>query len=673
MNGKLHISISGNSILPMSQSGNPTFQCAVCLLFLKNTTRLRDHYRSEHPEHSPFLCGTCGQRFKYRASLKKHTCRVRPVPVMNNSYDRVPIPVVPQIANLPEVPDIHPGICVAVGNSPPTVGLAPANTPTPKVIRPKLFKSHRDFKSHISGCDTFENWLRAYEKITEFTEDPAISAGVQANMVRFIRTLVVDYPTLFQHTNDADLFNDALDFYIDDQVRAYNIQTVVQRLRYIKWYLCFQVNTNPETNLEILTELETTISSMQTASTISCTNNSLHHIYDPHRLVRFSNDIVSILRKIQLEQIDPYITRFFRVDDELTRANHNPLEFGLRHLRYFIELGLRFTNVPCRIECTKQLVMPDYVGSDFVCKLVIGPKGMSRLINQDKTGKSTLTVSVPIDPFLTNYLMFYITYCRTDPESPYVFQSSRGAKWITASRDLKQYLRDQGVNCDVICPNGRFIHGSRNIGLAVYAVLSNGNIDKIRNFATLMRHQLINVEHIYSPWMKMYQSQAAGEDMAKLRNWPSEMKDQSKSVLTLVNPPKSEVRTATTQLLQQFLDKGLSSTPEVMITTRDVGTQVDHGDLIETNPSGSTEPPSSVCLTCKQQLCVYGPVGLRRSPNFGRYFAQCSSCDNRQHPSATAYFYPLGVKPTLPSRSNKNRNADEVFNYIFQKTGKHLR
>jgi hypothetical protein len=656
----------------MSQSGYPGLQCAVCLLFLKNTTRLRDHYHSEHPDYSPFLCGTCGQRFKYRTSLKKHSCPAPKGSVLKDlvisGYDRISIPVVPQVASVLPVDDVHKGLCVTAVISPPAV-----STPDGVELRPKLFQAHRDFKSHISGCTSFEDWLREYDKVTEFTEDFSMSTGVQVNMVRFIRTLLMDYPTLFERLNDADLFGDALDFYIDDQVRAYNLQTVVQRLRYIKWYLYFQVNTNPDTNLEILTELETTISSMQTASTISSTNNSLHHIYDPHRLVRFSNDIVTLLRKIQSEQIDPYISRFFRTDDELSRASQEPLQFGLRHLRYFIELGLRFTNVPCRIECTKQLVMPDYVGSDFVCKLVISPKGMSRLINQDKTGKCTLTVPVPVDPFLTSYLMFYITYCRVKPDSPYVFQSSRGGNWITASRDLKQYLRDQGVNCDVICPNGRFIHGSRNIGLAVYTVLSNGNIDKIRNFATLMRHQLINVEHIYSPWMKMYQSQAAGQDMARLRNWPSEVKDQSQSVLALVSAPKSDVKRATDTLLRQFLDEGLASTTDLLVSTRDVGTQVDPGDLLETGPNGSLDPTPSVCPTCQQQLVVYGPVGLKRSPHFGQYFAQCSNCDSKQHPSSSACFYPLGVKPTLPSRSNKNRNADDVFSYIFQKTGKNLR
>lgn len=60
------------------------FQCEICLKRLRSSWELRDHKNSVHFKVLAFSCDTCGKKFAYKRSLKRHaatTCGVmRPFP-----------------------------------------------------------------------------------------------------------------------------------------------------------------------------------------------------------------------------------------------------------------------------------------------------------------------------------------------------------------------------------------------------------------------------------------------------------------------------------------------------------------------------------------------------------------------------------------------------------------
>lgn len=54
-------------------------QCDICLKRLRSSWELRDHKNSVHFKVLAFSCGTCGKKFAYKRSLKRHsatTCGV---------------------------------------------------------------------------------------------------------------------------------------------------------------------------------------------------------------------------------------------------------------------------------------------------------------------------------------------------------------------------------------------------------------------------------------------------------------------------------------------------------------------------------------------------------------------------------------------------------------------
>ena len=98
-------------------------------------------------------------------------------------------------------------------------------------------------------------------------------------------------------------------------------------------------------------------------------------------------------------------------------------EFGDR-LRNWLELVIRFTNIPCRIQCSRELQMPDQDNMTYVAKLVIREGQYCRLINQDKTSSTHQPLVLPLGRTISAYLYFYITHCRTTTDQhSYVFSS----------------------------------------------------------------------------------------------------------------------------------------------------------------------------------------------------------------------------------------------------------
>jgi hypothetical protein len=400
--------------------------------------------------------------------------------------------------------------------------------------------------------------------------------------------------------------------------------------------------------VELLDEIDELVTSTQSTSTIRGVSGSMLCVLDPYQLVALSDTIVQLLIREQTH-IDAFIISCY----ESTVTNETKVAFGLQ-LRVFLELALRFTNVPLRIQCTIHLKL----SGRACCILSSSPTGQyARIVCDDKVKNSHQAVRIPIDDVISRYLQFYILQCRADLQSEYVFQSVLGKKWTTASKDIKEYLTVRGVDCDILVPNGRFVHFSRNISLAVFASHTHFNVEKLRNYALLMRHSLASIEHVYSPWIRMAQAQQAADELFRMRN--HEQVEHLPSPLPVLETLRGKVQYYTNSLEQK----------KTRVTYVDVGVQT------ETYASEDlcSDTASSTCTACFSKLSLCGPIGNSKSIHFGKLYLLCKLC----HPSGSLeharYFYALGCQPAgVPTTSVKPRNLQVITEHIFSKTQKNL-
>ena len=126
--------------------------------------------------------------------------------------------------------------------------------------------------------------------------DVTIAPSVEYNIIRFISGIKKKYPELLKYSNiNTSTFFENLDIFLDDQLSTVQHSTLTQRLRYIRWYMCFIISTNVNIDLHVLDDLDNIIHEMQGVSTNRLVNNSLMDLMNPYELVKVSNDIVGML------------------------------------------------------------------------------------------------------------------------------------------------------------------------------------------------------------------------------------------------------------------------------------------------------------------------------------------------------------------------------------------
>ncbi len=666
-----------------------TLSCIYCSQKFKKKTHLRNHYNKSHSGLCPFTCEKCGLSFTHENSKKRHTIRCSSIdqgtkpketPSVTNVLERVytqqAVEAISLITSKTPMLNTQQNITTTnlVVTSTNEYYRSNKNTVEKSKKQNRKFETQSDFRKYteLTNINSFTHWCKEYRKLTTQTCDTRLSEAVEKNINNFIHNILLpEYPDFFNPTlKDAMIFADYVDVFVDSQLTKVQHTTVTQRLRYIKWYVCFLVGSDAEISMDICNELDETINEMQSTGTVMETNKSLLCIMDPYKMAKLANNIVTILNKIQIRHIDPFINKFFTLGPDKVSVK-DLVNFGNIHLKCFVELLLRFSNVPTRIQCTTKLVLDDPTDG-FVAKLVVNPNGVYRIVNMDKTGKYAQVVSIPVDVTTAGYLLFYIRYCRPNQNSNYVFQAPQGGIWTRASRDLKDFLFQYDIKCDDIAPNGRFIHSTRSIGIAVFSILCNFDISKIRNFATLMRHQLIHVEHIYSPWLKLEQSKSAAQDICKLRGFDTYEDD--KFNIVNISKPQSCVQAGFRQIYDNWLNH--YNTP-ILIRFKDMCTQTADPCLdtdikvSQSKKRNFTEIDDDIrlptCTSCNDNLVVLGPVGSSRSKYYGRFYLNCIQCDGKQ-PNVNTIFYTLGITPRYKSQSTKPRNMAAITEYINKST-----
>ena len=349
--------------------------------------------------------------------------------------------------------------------------------------------------------------------------------------------------------------------------------------------------------------------------------------------------------------------------------------FGVR-LRNWLELALRFLNVPCRIQCSRFMCLPETTALDYVCKLVRRDGQYARLINQDKSCASHQPLLLPLGHTLSAYMHVYLVYGRPPGAQPFVFCTRRGTQWTRPSRDLKTYL-EQVLHIDVhtLDPTGRFIHGSRAIMMAVMAVGVQFDQQKMHGFARLLRHSSTTNERFYSMWQQRALSNQSIEVFAHLVGLD---RDTTTPAPPYVPLSLCRVPAALASLVHQAmcLETLLPFVP--CYETRSIGTQT--GD--ETDSAQAPDEPvrasaqdldvaatAPSCTSCGQwSLVLHGPCGaMRRKRYAGRYYLACPTCHtlpDGRFDLVRCRWYPLGYRPTQPSQSNRPRNLDAITRFI---------
>ncbi len=560
-----------------------------------------------------------------------------------------------------------------------------------KFQTPADFRTLEFTSSGASHPDLYE-WRCRYEQ-ARGPADLTLSQEVATRVSNFIERVTQTTLPLPLWTNSA-AFEEKLDDYIEVEMeRGVSRATLALRLRYVQWY-SFYLLAVPAAAPGPISEgvfwvIHDAVKDMQRKVTVGLANSCLLMTTDPYPLARVHEQMAALLRKEQVEVLDPFITR--RYQGATTRSED--VRFGLV-LRCWLNAAMRTWSVPCRAQVDIGLHAPWSDEEKYVSKLVHASNlTYARVINMDKISGYTEHTRIPLCRTLSGYLFFYLAYCRAQPESDVVFQCAKGGVWHRASRDVKKYLTERGLPCDTIAPNHRFIHATRNIGLAVFAIRHHFDEQKIRGYSVLMRNTLETIQKRYCTWLKVTIARNAVKDLAAVGGPGLDVPPDPSEGMLDPNPgpllPSDRVRVCLSKDMENHRGGLFFRKWEApFYATRSVGTQT--GDLSHTNelavtpPGGVSEaaPASEMvvvtqgdalrrCSKCTGFLQVHGPHGRTRDKKmFGRFYLACRKCSVglKNITLSHTYWFDLGVVPPQKSCSSKPRNFSEILSYVRRTT-----
>lgn len=614
--------------------------CTICSVELKNPTALRNHLRDNHPQTAAFECDRCNKRFKHKVSLTRHTSTCG------------------QLVKRRKIENDMLSKTVLVDDH----------------SKHQRFFTLNDYRTSIANIPDFEVWAKHYQNL-RCRDDFPLSDGTVVNIIQ-TNTLCQGINWSATHDNLCDELDTLFDaWYAQDGLQKIS---VVNRMRHVIWLLRWRAGQDGNNGIDdaLMMWLQDTVESGQANATKSTVDTTCIALLDPYQLAVIHDYVVDALRKQQHNRIYPFMSKFFKYPQAIPKVEL--IQFGLE-LRCWLDLAMRFAGVPMRIQCTVSMVEPNVNATQYVCKLTQRDHEYWRIVYQDKSGGSHQPIEIALGPTISQILAFYRINCRADNNAIWTFQTRTGSQWVRASADIKQYMVEHlAIDPDKIESNGRFVHGSRHIGLATFALSVDFDTEALRNLALLMRHNTVTAEKYYSIWQTRVRNQRAMQQFTQciINGENSEEKTPTHPVpryqpLTVLPLP-----TYLTDCIHLTMKMGMSQLLSCPVTyfTRDMGTQT--GDCMgETDIqlvsvqelTSSTSLP--ICTQCRQTCVVFGPLGLSRHRMYGRYYAQCRACHgSRPTPQKThqTYWYALGCKPPIASCSTCPRNMAAIDQFIKQ-------
>jgi hypothetical protein len=514
----------------------------------------------------------------------------------------------------------------------------------------------REFMSKPrASVDTFEKFLVEYNRLV--VSNPSMGKPVCKTTADKISAWVpiINGAEVTVPWGDPSATLDVLDDWENScELRGLKVGTICSYYR--KWaIICLWKVCNQESSVYVLDNIMERVSDLQNRTAVSYTRDNCVTLMDPSKMFNLRNRVVRALRDFQNNVIQPVVASTLT---HLGQCDSHKLEvFGLK-LRCWIELSMRFAeSIPSRVQNTEFMVLPTSTGSanEVRCKLVYDGDRFKRVVVNDKVSKTHQPVELPVGRVTSRILLFYINHCRPPSSSDFVFCSKQGRRWVTCSRDVKNFLADElCIDPEGIDSNGRAVHAARHIVLASLSVQVRSNPNRteiLKGMAGLMRHGTSTAEKYYDVWRPMIEQKTASEVFEKTFGY------QTGEAPVAVKPETLSPLSAELEAME-FIDPYLKPMKDGVFsskkTTRDVGVQV-NGDV-----EVGIVSKIPLCSSCQKPQVLCGPYSRKRDKQrFGRYYYNCKECNS---PFKCATFMPITWSPhdVLRVSGRKSRNSADI-------------
>jgi hypothetical protein len=316
--------------------------CPVCQLELPNVETFRDHVAHEHEDYKHFACELhiaeqpCTARYKYKKDLVAHQKRV-----------------------------IH------------------------DQVRHYVSPAYHQLRLRTKHATSWGQWTSLYVQYKSVS-DPVLSNEYKVSVEQVMIKLKEEEWWMDEALYDSWQFEEMieqLENYWSQQQQKMD-KTVGNQLRLVFWYTLYMFCIHDTITDTVVHFLHKRVSKYFMKATKIVQGSLGVQIMDPYQMVELRHRILLELQKQQQTTIDPFIKQFLH-----ERSPKMPLmEFGTK-LRCWIDLIIRFMNIPMRIQATKEL----HLGYPFrkteasehhVARLLYENGNFTRLFMFDKVGKT---------------------------------------------------------------------------------------------------------------------------------------------------------------------------------------------------------------------------------------------------------------------------------------------
>lgn len=696
-------------------------RCPLCVVdssqsipYFATKKALQQHMQSCHPQQAYFQCAECSVSFTLEHNWKRHVRSKHPhtpsittldthdgvatiakvenpiAPGIPPPSEKIPMPAAPSLRDSSAMVDPSPALSDPTQSSPPPVvsrkrerpssqpSLDPASDSTlrPLPVVDKRYVGKRwaawdQYKRDLS-CYTqdWNAWSQAYE-LLRGTDEAGLSAGYALEVQRVVKQCLHALGGLITSEqpfpwNCWETLEDWLQCWDTQELTMFTQGDYFRKLHWHALYLYCR----DESTFEVVEELYDTSAQWMKQGTRDREARLCLSMQKPDQLIDLRNQIVIALNQRAVEY-DAFIATFLR--ERPPRFEKQLVAFGLK-LRCFIDLVIRYTGIPLRVQATQHLhydaLKKDVVpGSGAVqrqvCHLLLRSDGRYyRLVDYDKVGQSQKPLPLPLDDVVCTYLYFYLTYCRPTGQDygGWVFVGEKGGRWHTVSADLLEYLHtDLGVSTQQYTARG-FIHGSRTVSLACYAALVHFSVDKLQRFAILMRHSFETMNRFYSTWSHWYSARQSHQEFIEATQQESRYSDHLIAPPPVLLVPMRQPSAMVFEVLKRERFREAGCQPLLAFAVQSVGTQTGETGLESSgirSIQGSSEElhdplsPLPYCVRCNQVWSLMGPIQDKRSPQTGRFWCACRECG----PESGTKWLPVGFTPTYETYQRMPKRA----------------